>query len=260
MKLSQTLKRFLKRLASREEKKSDYLSPPDYGLQEEHFLAQSENFRTGLWRALRIFYEYMRGFRRFRDVNNCITVFGSARFKEHHPYYRMARLVGRILAKNGFMVMTGGGPGIMEAANRGAKERGGRSIACNIRLPGAEGLEPPNPYVERRIVMNYFFVRKVMLTKYSLAFIVMPGGLGTMDELFEVMTLIQTHKLKNFPIILMGTDFWQPLMDFMYQTLLKNKTIYTEDMEQLLLTNSPEEALDHIRKYLRKNGSRQGEL
>lgn len=247
--------KFFKRSKKVSSKKCDYLQPPDFRLREEYFLAQRENFRTGLWRALRMFYEYMHGFYVFREVNNCITIFGSARFSEHHPYYRMARLMGRALAKEGFMVMTGGGPGIMEAANRGAKEGGGASISCNIHLPNlGSNPEPPNPYVDRRIIMHYFFVRKVMLTKYSLAFVVMPGGLGTMDELFEVTTLIQTGKLKNFPVILMGRDFWQPLMDFMQQTLLQRKTIYPEDIDRILLTDSPEEALWHIRKYLHENG------
>jgi uncharacterized protein (TIGR00730 family) len=228
---------------------ADYLQKPTYGLREEDFLDQAENFRTGLWRGLRIFYEYMRGFYVFRNTKNCITIFGSARFDEHHHYYRTARVLGRLLAKNGFAVMTGGGPGIMEAANRGAREAKGVSLSCNIELP-AFIAESPNQYVDQMITMHYFFVRKVMLTKYSLAFVVMPGGVGTMDELFEVVTLIQTGKLKNFPVILMGKDFWQPLCDFMEHTLLKNNTIFADDLSRLLLTDSPEEALEHIHKYL----------
>ena len=228
---------------------NNYLQKPNYRLEEKHFLIKQENFLSGLLHALRIFYEYMRGFYVFRKVKNCITVFGSARFPAHHHYYQMARLMGRMLAKHGFTVMTGGGPGIMEAANRGAKEQNGISISCNIELPNAD-LEPPNAYVDRKISMHYFFVRKVMLTKYSLAFIVMPGGLGTMDELFEVITLIQVEKLKNFPVILMGVDFWQPLLAFMKDTLLAKNTIFASDLERLLVTDSPEVAINHIWKYL----------
>ncbi len=234
----------------------NHLQKPNYRLEEEYFLIKRENFLSGLLHALRIFYEYMRGFYVFRNVKNCITVFGSARFPSHHHYYRMARLVGRMLAKEGFTVMTGGGPGIMEAANRGAQEEQGVSISCNIELPNP-GLEYPNPYVERKISMHYFFVRKVMLTKYSLAFIVMPGGLGTMDELFEVTTLIQTEKLKDFPVILMGVDFWQPLLGFMKDTLLKQSTIFASDLDRLLVTDSPEAAVTHIRKYLRNPNHQQ---
>lgn len=254
-------KKFLFKLKTRPAQKRGYLQQPDYTLAEEDFLVQGENFRTGLWRALRVFYEYMRGFYAFRNVQNCITVFGSARFEEHHHYYRMARIMGRALAKNGFTVMTGGGPGIMEAANRGARETEktpkGYSISCNIELLKFLP-EFPNKYVDRMISMHYFFVRKVMLTKYSIAFIVMPGGLGTLDEFFEVTTLIQTGKLKNFPVILMGKDFWQPLIDFMENVLLKNNTIYKEDMERLLITDSPEEALSHIHSYLNHNGNGRG--
>lgn len=256
IKLFGFLKNFSIKNKSNRSKKFGHLQKPDYQLKEEEFLIQGENFRTGLWRALRVFYEYMRGFYVFRNVRDCITVFGSARFDEHHHYYRMARLMGRMLAKDGFTVMTGGGPGIMEAANRGAREAEGvvkgASISCNIKLDNFFP-EFPNKYVDRMIIMHYFFVRKVMLTKYSLAFIVMPGGLGTMDELFEVATLIQTGKLKNFPLILMGRDFWQPLIDFMDNVLLKNNTIYPEDIERLLITDSPEEALAHVRKYLKRN-------
>jgi|JI10StandDraft_1071094.scaffolds.fasta_scaffold728884_1 uncharacterized protein (TIGR00730 family) len=241
---------FFKRLKNtRKLRHKNYLKNPDFTLKEEHFFVQSENFPTGLWRASRIFYEYMRGFYVFKDVKNCITVFGSARFDENHMYYRMARLIGKTIAEHGFTVMTGGGPGIMEAANRGAKEANGVSISCNIRLPQM-GIEFPNAYVDKRITMHYFFVRKVMLTKYSVAFVVMPGGLGTLDELFEVTTLIQTGKLKNFPVILMGKDYWQPLMDFMVNTLLKTGTIYQSDVERLLITDSPEETLAHVHKYL----------
>ena len=165
-----------------------------------------------LLRAIRIFTEFMRGFRALHFVGPCVTVFGSARFRENHPYYALARQCGAELARAGFTVMTGGGPGIMEAANRGAKEAGGRSIGCNIRLPKEQ---QPNPYLDRWITFRYFFVRKVMLVKYSYAFITLPGGFGTLDEIFETATLIQTGKIREFPLVLMGREYWQPLLAFM---------------------------------------------
>lgn len=238
--------KFPKKVGNRQ----NYLDPPNYTLREQHFLIQEENFFSGTLRALRIFFEYMKGFYAFSKVHNCITIFGSARFKSDHPYYHMARVMGHQLAEAGFTVMTGGGPGIMEAANRGAKEAGGTSVGCNIEL--AE-YEIPNDFVDYRIKIHYFFVRKVMLTKYSVAFIVMPGGLGTLDELFEVTTLIQNHKLRNFPVILMGKKFWQPLIDFMRDTLLKQSTISKEDLDEMLITDSPDEVLHHIENYLTRN-------
>ena len=234
----------------------NYLQKPTLHLEEEKFLVQRENLITGLWRALRIFYEYLRGFYVFRNIKNCITVFGSARFGENNPYYSMGRAMGYMLASHGFTVMTGGGPGIMEAANRGAKEGGGLSVSCHIRLPNLPE-EHPNPYVDKKITMHYFFVRKVMLTKYSLAFIVMPGGFGTLDELFETATLIQTNKIKNFPLVLMGKEYWQPLINFLKDTLLQQGTIFSEDFDKLMITDSPEEALLHIQSQLRKIAKRQ---
>ncbi len=228
----------------RPSKPKAHLQEPTFQAQEEHFLARRENFFTGLWSALRIFFEYMHGFYVFRNIHNCITIFGSARFTETHKYYQMAHTLGYLLAKNRYTVMTGGGPGIMEAANRGAKEGGGRSISCNINL----ALESPNLFVDKKITFHYFFVRKVMLTKYSSAFIVLPGGLGTLDELFEMSTLIQTHKVKNFPLILMGSDYWSPLINFMRDTLLKSGTIFPEDIERLLVTDSPDDALAYINR------------
>src|SRR5262249_35822813 len=148
----------------------------------------------------------------------CVTVFGSARFKENHPYYALARDVGARLAQNGFTVMTGGGPGIMEAANRGAKDVGGGSVGCNIELPKEQ---KPNPYLDRWITFRHFYVRKLMLVKYSYAFIALPGGFGTLDEIFEVITLIQTGKIQEFPVVLMVQSYWQPLLDFFRSTLFK---------------------------------------
>jgi uncharacterized protein (TIGR00730 family) len=211
--------------------------------QEEMFLEGPRPRRAELARLIRIMTEFLRGFRALHFAGPCVTVFGSARFKEDHEYYDLARQVGRQLARAGFTVMTGGGPGIMEAANRGAKDVGGRSLGCNIKLPMEQ---QPNPYVDRFIEFRYFFVRKVMLAKYSYAFVCMPGGFGTLDELFEIATLIQTGKVHNFPLILMGQDFWQPLLDFMRERLIKVGTIDPEDYQRILVTDSPEVALQHI--------------
>lgn len=193
--------------------------------------------------ALRIFGECIRGFRALHFVGPCVTVFGSARFTEDHPYYVLARNTGGLLAKAGFTVMTGGGPGIMEAANRGAKQVGGRSIGCNIRLVHEQH---PNPYLDRWIEFRYFFVRKLMLVKYSYAFIAMPGGFGTLDEVFETAVLIQTGKIKEFPLVLMGKDFWEPMIDFL-RGMLKATTIDGKDLNRLIITDSPEEAVEVIR-------------
>ncbi len=194
-------------------------------------------------RAVRIFLEVLRGFRALHFVGPCVTVFGSARFGEDHPSYRMAREAGVALARAGFTVMTGGGPGVMEAANRGAKDAGGRSIGCNIELPQEQ---KPNPYLDRWITFHHFFVRKVMLVKYSYAFVALPGGFGTLDEIFETATLIQTGKIQEFPLVLMGTEFWRPLMDFMRARLLAARTVDPVDVSRLVITDSPDEAVASI--------------
>jgi uncharacterized protein (TIGR00730 family) len=170
-------------------------------------------------------------------------VFGSARFGEGHPFYRLARELGARLARAGFTVMTGGGPGIMEAANRGARDVGGRSLGCNIELPREQ---KPNPYLDRWITFRHFFVRKLMLVKYSYAFVALPGGFGTLDEVFETATLIQTGKIEEFPLVFMGRDYWQPLLDFMRQRLLGWKTIDAEDYERIWVSDSPEEVVASI--------------
>ena len=196
-----------------------------------------------LIRALSIFAEFMRGFRAMHFIGPCVTVFGSARFERDHPYCAMAHEVGARLALGGFTVMTGGGPGIMEAANRGAREAGGRSIGCNIALPVQQ---MPNPYLDRWITFRHFFVRKVMLVKYSYAFVALPGGFGTLDEIFETATLIQTAKIRRFPLVLMGTDFWAPLVHFLQVRLLAEGTIDAADIERLVVTDSPGEAVATI--------------
>ena len=198
-----------------------------------------------LRRALRIFAEFIRGFRALHFVGPCVTVFGSARFKEDHPYYAIAREIGRGLAGLGFTVMTGGGPGIMEAANRGAREAGGRSIGCNIELPLEQR---PNAYLDRWITFHHFFVRKVMLVKYSHAFIAMPGGFGTLDEVFETATLIQTHKISDFPLVLVGRDFWRPLTDFLHGPLEAMALIDPIDADRIVVADSAGEALAAVRE------------
>ena len=185
----------------------------------------------------------MRGFRALHFAGPCVTVFGSARFTEENPYYELAREIGGKLARKGFSVMTGGGPGIMEAANRGAHEAGGRSIGCNIQLPFEQA---PNPYLDVFVDFRYFFVRKLMLVKYSHAFVLMPGGFGTMDEIFETATLIQTHKIRDFPLVLVGSHYWDELLDFMRKRMIPEGTISPEDIDRFLVTDSPEEAVSHI--------------
>jgi uncharacterized protein (TIGR00730 family) len=192
-----------------------------------------------LWRAG---VDFFRGFRALHFVGPCVTVFGSARFKEDHAYYTLAREVGRAVATAGFTVMTGGGPGIMEAANRGAREVGGRSVGCNISLPHEQA---PNAYLDRWVICRYFFVRKVLLLKYSYGFVVLPGGFGTLDELSEALTLIQTGKIDRFPVVLMGRSYWQPFID-MLQRMIAAETIAREDLDLMLVTDSAAEAIRHI--------------
>lgn len=211
--------------------------------EERRFLAGPRSRVTEFFRVVRILLEFVRGFRALHFLGPTVTVFGSARFRESHPYYQMARRTGHLLAAAGYAVMTGGGPGIMEAANRGAREGGGCSIGANIQLPHEQF---PNPYVERFVEFRYFFVRKVMLVKYSVAFIFMPGGFGTLDELFETLTLIQTGKINNFPVVLMGREYWQPMLDFLTETMVPGGTIDQADVDRIFVTDSPDEAVYHI--------------
>lgn len=194
-------------------------------------------------RVLRISAELIRGFRALHFVGPCATVFGSARFDEDNAHYKLGREMGQRLSEIGLTVMTGGGPGIMEAANRGARDAGGPSIGCNIKLPMEQ---EPNPYVDKFVEFRYFFVRKVMLVKYSYAFVALPGGFGTLDEIFETATLIQTGKIHNFPLVLMGRDYWLPLLDFMNKRLVAEATIDARDLDALFLTDSPDEAIEYI--------------
>ena len=193
---------------------------------------------------LRVIADFLRGFRVLHFVGPCVTVFGSARVTESSPYYALAREMGSAVARLGFTVMTGGGPGIMEAANRGAKDVNGRSVGCGIVLPNEQ---KPNVFLDRYVDMNYFFVRKTLLIKYSYAFVVMPGGAGTLDELFEALTLIQTHKIKNFPIVIMGTTYWKDLIDFVPKVAAAGM-IAQADINLLYATDSVDQAIEHIRE------------
>jgi uncharacterized protein (TIGR00730 family) len=213
------------------------------GRDERRLLEGPDRRTTELFRALRIFREIIRGFRALHFVGPCATVFGSARFAESHPAYQLARETGRALAGEGLTVMTGGGPGIMEAANRGAREAGGVSIGCTIQLPEEQ---LANPYLDRVVPFRYFFVRKLMLVKYSVGFVAMPGGFGTMDEVFETLTLVQTGKIRDFPVVLMGAAYWQPLLDLLTGSMGPAGTIDDLDVRRLLVTDSPEEAARHI--------------
>ncbi len=202
-----------------------------------------------LFFAFRVFWQFIKGFRTLHFVGPCVTVFGSARFSEDHPYYKAAREMGRRIAKTGFATMTGGGPGVMEAANRGAFEEGGMSVGCNIQLPFEQ---KPNPYVNKSITFEHFFVRKVLLTKYSYAFIIMPGGFGTMDEFFETLTLVQTKSISQFPIVLFGKKYFESLME-MIEFMCLEGTISKEDMELVLLTDDYDEAIKHVSAYVKQN-------
>jgi uncharacterized protein (TIGR00730 family) len=188
--------------------------------------------------------DFLRGFRALHFAGPCVTVFGSARFPETHPFYALTRRVGARLSQMGFTVMTGGGPGLMEAANRGAHENGGTSVGCNIHLPKEQ---QPNPYLDRQVTCEHMFVRKVLLFKYSYAFVAMPGGMGTMDELFEALTLIQTRKVERFPVVLLGTRYWQPVLDVMTH-MAREGMIDSADLTLAMTTDDVDEAVRHIER------------
>jgi uncharacterized protein (TIGR00730 family) len=211
---------------------------------EKAFLSGRRSREADLESAVRIFLEFLRAFESFEFEQPCVTVFGSARFTEGHRYYETARTVGSALARAGYAVMTGGGGGVMEAANRGAREAGGLSLGCNIALPREQ---KPNAYLDRFIRLDHFFVRKVMLVKYSSAFVVMPGGFGTLDEAFEIATLMQTNKLEHFPLIAMGPLFWGPLITFARDTMIKEGTLSAEDARFVHLAETAEDVVRLIR-------------
>jgi uncharacterized protein (TIGR00730 family) len=230
----------------KEENKASNLS--DWGTrskdQEERVFLQGPKSRTfELHHAFNVFFELLKGFRKFHFMGPCVTVYGSARFDPDHKYYQLGYLMGRELSRRGFAVMTGGGPGIMEAANKGAKDFGGCSVGCNITLPAEQ---KPNAYLDVWMEFKYFMVRKFMLAKYSYGFVAMPGGFGTLDELFGILTLIQTKKMKDFPVVLVGLEFWRPLRDLIEGRLVEAKTIDPADTKTLYFTDSPAEAASFI--------------
>ncbi|GGH80992.1 hypothetical protein HNQ91_005437 [Filimonas zeae] len=196
-----------------------------------------------------VFWQFIKGFRNLHFAGPCVTVFGSARYKSDHKYYQAAVEFGKRIAGMGLTTMTGGGPGIMEAANKGAFENNGMSVGCNIILPHEQHA---NPYLHKSINIKFFFVRKVLLVKYSYAFVIMPGGFGTMDEFFETLTLVQTKTINDFPIVLYGREYYQPLMNAM-EDMAKQGTISPDDMKLVLITDDMDEAIEHIAKYIRLN-------
>ena len=224
------------------------LNPAHLDTTEVEFLAGPHSRRREFMFVLRVAREFIRGFRKMHFVGPCITVFGSARFKEDHPYYQLTREMGQALGEMGFTVLTGGGPGIMEAANRGAKDVGATSIGCNIILPHEQ---EANPYLDLMVEFNYFFVRKFMLMKYSLGYVVMPGGFGTMDELFEAVTLMQTGKIMNFPVVVMGSQYYDELRAVV-RKMVEVGTIDESDVDRFLVTDSVEEAADYLRRHVVK--------
>ncbi|MEO8820691.1 MAG: TIGR00730 family Rossman fold protein [Ginsengibacter sp.] len=211
---------------------------------EIQFFEEPQNRWQNFKYAISVFFEFIKGFRALHFVGPCVTVFGSARFKEDHPFYKQARELSGEIAKLGFTIMTGGGPGIMEAANRGAKDVGGKSVGCNIVLPHEQH---HNPYLDKWVDINYFFLRKMLLIKYSYAFIVMPGGFGTLDEFFDAITLIETRKIKMFPIIIFDRKFYQNIIEHS-QKMLEAGTISESDQKLYMVTDSIPEAIQYIKE------------
>jgi uncharacterized protein (TIGR00730 family) len=207
--------------------------------------------RVSWWRELRrffsFFYEYILGIYRFQRLGPCVTIFGSARFDAEHDYFKIAETLGKLLAQSGYAVMTGGGPGLMEAANKGAQKASGKSYGSAIRIPNEQSA---NPYMTRCVVFRYFFIRKIMLTRFSLAFIAMPGGFGTLDELFEMLTLIKTEHIKSFPLVLLGCSFWEPLLDYIRAHLVALGTVSQHELEGIYLTDDSADAVRYIHQAL----------
>jgi uncharacterized protein (TIGR00730 family) len=216
--------------------------PADRALFEgEEFAFEELALHADPWRVLRIVSEFVEGFDALADLGPAVTVFGSARVRADDPLYGQGEALGRALAKRGFAVITGGGPGIMEAVNKGCKEAGGLSVGCNIELPHEQAL---NPYVDLGIEFRYFFVRKMMFVKYARGFVIFPGGFGTLDELFESLTLAQTGKIEHFPVVLFGSSYWNGLLDWMRQETLAHELVSPEDLNLLSLTDDPDQAAE----------------
>ena len=222
------------------------VAPPTDGGRADRVLLEGPHSRLkDLGLILRAVRDFIRGFRALHFVGPCVTVFGSARFKEDHPYYAIGRDLGGRLSGMGFTVMTGGGPGLMEAANRGAREASGRSVGCNIQLPAEQ---EPNRYLDVSVTCRHFFVRKVLLFKYSYAFVALPGGIGTLDELFEALTLIQTGKIENFPVVLIGVAYWEPIVSLLNR-MVNDGAISAADLQLVMLTDDLAEAIRHLEKH-----------
>lgn len=213
----------------------------------------SDQFKSSdSWRVFRIMSECVDGFDALATITQGVSIFGSARTPEDNEYYKAARETGRLLAEAGFEVITGGGPGIMEAGNRGAYEAGGVSVGCNIELPFEQ---EPNPYQTHELSFKYFMVRKTMFVKYSNAYVIFPGGFGTMDEIFEALTLIQTRKIRNFPVVMFGSSYWKGMLSWIQSTMLSEKNISPEDLGLMYLTDSPEDAVEFIISCCIENGN-----
>jgi len=215
-------------------------------LEEKQYLVDALTIQES-WRIFRIMAEFVDAIETLSGVNHAVSIFGSARVKAGEPYYEKTVVLARRLAQEGFSVITGGGPGIMEAANKGAAEGGGKSVGMNIRLPFEQ---KPNPYANIHIDYKYFFIRKVMFVKYALAYIILPGGFGTLDELFEAFTLIQTKRIRSFPVILVGSEFWKGLLDWIRKTLIREGMIQQEDLHYFQIIDDPEEVVRHIKKFV----------
>lgn len=215
------------------------------GHEEKYFLEGPRSRSKEFFFCLKILFEFIRGFRVLHFAGPCIAVFGSARANPGSEYYELGRKTGAGISKLGFTVMTGGGPGIMEAANRGAKEAGGKSVGCNISLPREQAA---NKYLDHHFNCKYFFVRKVLMFKYSYGFVILPGGIGTLDEFFEALVLVQTHKILNFPLVLMNRSYWEPLMP-MFHKMINSHMISPDDLQYILVTDSIDEAMQHLQKY-----------
>lgn len=216
------------------------------GLSEKQYVIDAFTIKDS-WRMFRIMAEFVDGFETLADVYPAVSIFGSARVKPGTPAYALAEDISRQLVENGFSVITGGGPGIMEAANKGAADAGGKSVGLNIQLPYEQ---KPNPYANVRLNFKYFFIRKVMFVKYAVAFVCLPGGFGTLDEFFEAMTLIQTHRIRPFPVILVDNSFWKGLISWLEKRMCADGMISPEDVKIFNLVNSAEEVVDVVRRTI----------
>lgn len=215
-------------------------------MAEKQYLVDALSIEES-WRIFRIMAEFVESIEELSTLGNAVSVFGSARVKPGDIWYQKAESLARRLVEKGFSVITGGGPGVMEAANKGAAEAGGKSVGMNIRLPFEQ---KPNPYANISLDYKYFFIRKVMFIKYAVAYVILPGGYGTLDELSEALTLMQTRRIKSFPVVLLGSDYWRGLMDWLSDTMLKEDKILPEDLDLIRITDEPEEAVRYIQRFV----------